>query len=92
MHGGSSRPSRILKGILSVLEPFSQFIRFHVGKGDRVRFGLDTWIGDSPLVSQFPSFFRCAQNGRALVSNYIERIGGRTTRGPTFRRNLSVEK
>ena len=63
MHGGSSHPSVNWKGILSVLEPFSQSIRFHVGKGDRVRFWLDTWIGDSPLASQFTNLFRCAQMG-----------------------------
>eukprot|EP00268_Persea_americana_P051205 TRINITY_DN5634_c0_g1_i1.p1 TRINITY_DN5634_c0_g1~~TRINITY_DN5634_c0_g1_i1.p1 ORF type:complete len:130 (-),score=6.45 TRINITY_DN5634_c0_g1_i1:1155-1544(-) len=86
VHSGSGCLSGIWKGILSVLEPFSQSICFHVGKGDRVRFWLDTWIGDSLLATQFSNLFRCAQNWRALVIEFIERVGGRTTRGPTFRR------
>ena len=75
---------------MSVLEPFNQSIRYQMGKGDRVRFWLDTWTGDSPLATQFPNLFRYAQNGRALVGEYVERVRGMTRWGPTFRRNLLV--
>ena len=92
MHGGSSRQSGVWKGILSVLEPFIQSIRFHVGKGDRVRFWLDIWIGDSPLATQFLNLFHCAQNGRALANDYIKRLGGKAMWGPIFRGNLSEEE
>ena len=90
VHGGSGRSSGIWKGILSVLEPFTQSIRYHLGKGDRIRFWLDTWIKDSPLATQFPNLFRCAKIGKVLVSDYVEREEGRIRWGPTFRRNLSV--
>ena len=60
VHGGCGRLSGIWKGILSFLEPFSQSISYHVGKGDRVRIWLDTCIGDSLLATQFLNLVQCA--------------------------------
>lgn len=70
--GGTHHLSGIWKGVLSVEVFFFQSIHYHVGKANRVLFWLDTWIGESPLATQFPELFRCAQNGNALVSDYVE--------------------
>lgn len=50
---------------------------------------LDTWIGDTPLASHFLELFRYAQDRKAKVISYLERVGDQVLWGPAFRRTLS---
>lgn len=79
----------IWKGILSVKDSFYQNIRFHIGRRDKILFHLDTWVGDMPLATKFCDILRCAQHKRALVEDYLNRVGEKIIWGPIFRRNLT---
>ena len=83
------RFSSIWKGILASKEMFSKNIRYCVGKGDKVFFWRDPWVGEAPLAISFPNLFNCATNQIAKVIDYLERIDDRVVWGPIFRRNLN---
>lgn len=64
-------------------------MQFHVGKGDKIRFWTDLWVGDAPLASTFPDLFHCASSQEASVIDYMERRGDSVVWGPIFERNLN---
>lgn len=46
------------KFISRVYRLFLQLVILHLGKGDKVRFWEDTWVGDQPLKVRFLNLFR----------------------------------
>lgn len=52
--------------------------------------GPDTWLGHGPLATQFPGLFQCAQNQKAMVSDYLERIGDRMVWDPITWKGLEI--
>ena len=63
------------KGILVAKELFGRQVRFRVGKGDKISFWTDLWVGGLPLLSAFLELFNCASNQKAKVLDYMERRG-----------------
>ena len=63
-------------------------VRLRVGKGDKIYFWTDLWVGENTLASTFPELFRCATNHEAKVIEYMERKGDCISWGHTFRRNF----
>ena len=59
------------------------------GKGDKISFWKDLWVGDRPLESIFPELFNCASNQEAKVIDYMERRGDCIIWGSIFRKNLN---
>ena len=56
---------------------FSQFIKFEVGDGTRVKFLLDVWCDDTSLKEEsFPELYCIAQNKEALVSDHMKLMNG----------------
>lgn len=62
------RHSTFWKGILLAKESFMKNIKFKVSSREMI-FWLEPWIGNSPLVMQFPNLFNCA---KVKVSNSNE--------------------
>ena len=52
-----------------------------MGKGDKIRFWMDLWVGDAPLANSLPDLFRSASNQEAKVIDYVERRGRRIVSG-----------
>lgn len=46
--------------------------RFSLGRGDRVQFWLDWWLGDGPLAERFPRLFQISSDPTMLVSQAFE--------------------
>ena len=53
-------------------DDFSQYVRFEVGLGNRIRFWHDCWCGEQPLKVAFPFLFENAANQEVLVANLLE--------------------
>ena len=69
------RFSALWKGILTAREEFFRQVRFRVGKGNKIYFWKDLWVGEVPLASLFPDLFSCASNQETKVMEYMERKG-----------------
>lgn len=48
----------VWKYMYKLWEEFSQFHHLVAGNGQRINFWKDKWLGNSPLMSDFPVFFR----------------------------------
>ena len=76
------------KVIAQVFQEFSEFIRFVVRDGERIRFWEDLWWRDQPLGSQYPRLLRVVTDKNILISSIL-----RSTRPLSwnfnFCRNLS---
>lgn len=46
------------KAISNGIDAFKTLVRFKVGKGNKIWFWEDVWVGDSSLASHFPQLFR----------------------------------
>jgi len=59
------------KGLMRVKEDF--FIRgsFKIGNGETTRFWEDTWLGDSPLMNQYPLLYNIVQQQHASVHDVL---------------------
>ena len=77
------------KGIMVGWEPFSTYMRYIVGMGDRVRLWHDRWCGDMVLKEVFPTLFSCATNKDAFLSEVMVRQHGRVIWNVTFGRNFN---
>lgn len=42
---------------------FDSMMHYKVGTGDRIKFWLDTWVGEASFAYQFPNLFHCATYG-----------------------------
>lgn len=79
----------VWKGICSVKEWFSRFIRFKVNKGDRISFRHDLWCTNVPLALSFPSCYRLAQNKWGFVKDHMIRTIVLRSSNLSPRRNLN---
>ena len=50
------------KGLMRIKQEFFDRGFFKVGNGLSTRFWEDTWLGDSPLQSQYPSLYNITQH------------------------------
>lgn len=57
--------SSFWKGIIAVKDNFMANMKFSLGWGEKIRFWHDLWIGNTPLVVQFPNIFNCVKNRKA---------------------------
>jgi hypothetical protein len=56
-----------------------------VGNGKSTRFWEDTWLGDKPLVQQYPSLYNIIHRKQVLVADVLSHA----PLNITFRRNLT---
>jgi hypothetical protein len=66
-----SQDSPFWKGILRVRDDFFSRGHFVLGNGRMIRFWEDTWLGDAPLASQYPSLFCIVQRKNVLVADVM---------------------
>jgi hypothetical protein len=59
------------KGLMGVKDEFFSRGSFWVGNGQQVRFWEDTWLGDAPLASQYPSLYNIVRRKNVLVSDVL---------------------
>lgn len=75
------------------MEVFIRYIKLKVGRGERVRFWKDSWIGDRPLADRFPQLYRVANSRCKNISEvrsreYSNRVGA-FSGDLNFKRNLN---
>ena len=73
------------KGLMRVKEDFFSRGYFKIGDGANTRFWEDTWLGDSPLASQYPSLYNIMNHKNVLVAQVL----AQTPLNIGFRRVLS---
>ena len=56
------------KGLTKVKDEFFERGSFYVGNGESVRFWEDTWRGDKPLSSQYPSLYNILHRKEVTVT------------------------
>lgn len=56
-----------------MIDSFGPNVRFKVVSCEDVLFWYGVWVGDKPLMDRFSELFRCARDGKAKVSDYMER-------------------
>ena len=56
---------------MKMKEKFFEWGCFSVGNGEKVRFWEDTWLGDKPLSSQYPSLYRIAHRKEVTVASVL---------------------
>uniref|UniRef100_A0A2N9HQT2 Reverse transcriptase domain-containing protein n=1 Tax=Fagus sylvatica TaxID=28930 RepID=A0A2N9HQT2_FAGSY len=77
--GWQSKPYRgshgcgLWKGISGGWGTLLEQITFSAGRGDRIRFWLDKWCGDTPLKDLFPLLFLCSTNREASIESVMAR-------------------
>ena len=59
------------KLIAQVFQEFSEFTRFVVRDGERIRFWKDLWWRDQPLGSQYPRLLRVVTDKNILISSIL---------------------
>uniref|UniRef100_A0A2N9HRX8 Reverse transcriptase zinc-binding domain-containing protein n=1 Tax=Fagus sylvatica TaxID=28930 RepID=A0A2N9HRX8_FAGSY len=57
-------------------EKFSQFFKFEIGDGTRIRFWLDFWCGEGPLKDAYPELIQLAKKKNALVGDHMDSHNG----------------
>lgn len=53
---------------------FFQRTKFIVGNGGATRFSEDTWLGESPLATQYPSLYNIVQRKEAYVATVLQSV------------------
>ncbi|KAJ0912318.1 putative reverse transcriptase zinc-binding domain-containing protein [Helianthus annuus] len=53
----------------------SNFIAGVLGNGESIRFWIDLWVGDSPLMFRWPSLFAIEKHKSCLVKHHIQDRG-----------------
>ena len=76
------------KGLMRVKDEFFNRGFFKIGDGALTRFWEDTWLGDTPLKSQYPSLYNIVQRKNVYVSNVLSR----SPLNITFKRALIGDK
>ena len=69
------------KGLLQYKKTLKENLKYRaVGLGEKVRFWLNSWVGERPLATQFPDLVNCAMDREAMISSYLERTVEETRR------------
>jgi hypothetical protein len=82
-HGVSLR-----KHIRAGWECFSQFIKFKLGDGSRIKFWHDSWHGDHPLWNRYPVLFRLSRHPETSVADILHFDGPTPTWDIQFTRPM----
>ncbi|XP_062085609.1 uncharacterized protein LOC133791706 [Humulus lupulus] len=59
------------KDISSLYEEYRSLVYFKVGRGDRIRFWEDVWIGDSSFKLKYPDLFRVSEAKNYLIKDVV---------------------
>jgi hypothetical protein len=59
---------------MRVKDEFFQRGSFVVGDGIKTRFWEDTWLGDTPLATQYPSLYNIARTKHVLVAEVLSNM------------------
>ena len=59
------------KSIAKGWDKFVENTKLLVGKGDRIRFWEDSWVGNSPLKESFPRLYRLSNNHNMLIQSVV---------------------
>ena len=62
------------KGLMKVKDEFFDRGCFRVGNGEQTRFWEDTWLGDKPLATQYPSLYNIVQKKEVTVASVLSSI------------------
>jgi len=69
---------------MNVKDTFMGFGSFKVKDGSQTRFWIDTWLGNQPLKTKFPSLFNIVRRKQASVASVLAGV----PLNISFRRNL----
>jgi hypothetical protein len=69
------------KGLMGLKEIFIKNGSFTIGNGQKTRFWEDTWLGDTPLVLQYPSLYNNVRQKNVLSNNPLNIEFRRTLNG-----------
>jgi hypothetical protein len=72
-------------GLMEVKKEFLDRGRFVVHKGNQVHFWEDLWIGNKPLMKEFPSLYNIVRNKHITVAKVLSTI----PLGISFRRGMT---
>ncbi|KAK9927793.1 hypothetical protein M0R45_024959 [Rubus argutus] len=86
VRGSSRNPWR---DISSGIDTFLGRCLLAVGKGDKVRFWEDTWLGHNSLMSLFPRLFHLSRFRNSTIDNFVDPSIYPLNWDFGFRRNLS---
>ncbi|XP_062109433.1 uncharacterized protein LOC133820653 [Humulus lupulus] len=59
------------KEISALYEEYRSLVYFKVGRGDRIRFWEDVWIGDSSFKQKYPNLFRVSEAKNFLIKDVV---------------------
>ena len=74
---------------MKVKDEFFDRGSFHLGNGEQTRFWEDTWLGDKPLASQYPSLYDIVQRKEVTVASVLSAAPPVNL---SFRRSLTGNK
>ena len=76
--------SHFWSGVMKAKEFFFQFGTFSVRDDSQVRFWEDTWLGNNPLMVQYPSLYRIVRHKFVTIKQVL----GQENPVISFRRDL----
>jgi hypothetical protein len=62
------------EGIMRVKDDFFQRGSFVVRDDKKTRFWEDTWLGDTPLATQYPNLYNIARTKHVLVADVLSNM------------------
>lgn len=71
--------SSLRKGIYKGYEVFRKNVTMLVGRGDKVQFWKDVWVGETPLNKAFPTMYQLARMKEGTVFQHYAHIGEETS-------------
>ena len=80
--------SQFWRGLMAIKEQFLQRGKFQVSNGEQTRFWEDWWLGNKPLMQQFPSLYNIVRKRNQTVASAL----GTIPLNITFRRVLVGDK
>jgi hypothetical protein len=60
------------KGLMRTKAAFFHRTKFIIGNGNSTRFWEDTWLGETPLATQYPSLYNIVQHKEAYVATMLQ--------------------
>ena len=63
--------SHFWSGIMEVKDSFLNLGSFVLGNGEQIRFWEDVWLGDQPLMKQYPSLYHIVRQKSETVASIL---------------------
>ncbi|KAL9662535.1 hypothetical protein QQ045_027368 [Rhodiola kirilowii] len=79
---------KIVKGNSEVALAFKEGLKLKLGRGEKISFWEDVWLGERALKDQYPKLHQLAVNNKTSVREMGDWIGGTWQWHLKFRRNL----